>query len=238
VTRRRMSPRTATQLLAALAVVVVLAALVGQLRRSAPHEPVDFLVSGAAEDPEAPGSGVLTCERTLPDRPTTPQGIEDAEPVGRVSSTQVIECPDVFDRRVVTYIGEVVGDVLRRDGGAWVLMNDDAYALEVGPMPSHGQLRGYNSGLAVWLEGDLADLAERPGGPGWRGDVLRIRGTVLRTDPADGGGLTIRATDAEVIAEATPLQVPLHRGQALAAAVLGLLAVGAVVLERRTAANR
>jgi hypothetical protein len=229
--------RTAARLLAAAAAVVVFAVVVGQLRSSAPYEPGEFLVEGA-EDPTDPTNDLLTCERTLPDRPTTPEGAEGPEPVGRVTSSQVIECPEVFDGHVVTYIGEVIGDVIRRDGGAWVLMNDDAYALEVGPLSSHGEHRGYNSGLSVWLDADLADLADQPGGPAWRGDVLLVRGVVHRTDAADGGGLTLRASSGEVLSEARPLDVPLHRGQAVVAVVMVVLALGAVALERRTAARR
>lgn len=228
---------TQLRLLATGVAIVLLAVLVTQLRATAPHEPADF-VAPAAPDPDDPD--LITCERTLADEPTTPDGTSagEAQPAGRISSSEVLECPAVFDGRFVSYVGEVVGDVLRRGDGAWVLMNDDAYALEVGPLPAHTDLRGYNSGLAVWLEGDLADLADQPGGPRWRGDVLEVRGTLHRADPADGGGLTLRATDAEVIAAAQRARVPLHTGQAIAAIVLSVAAAGIVIAERRAARRR
>lgn len=216
---------------AALLVAIAVGLLVEQLARTAPHDPPDFLVD-AAPAPDDPRSEVVTCERTLPEAPpetTDPPGVS---PVGRVTSTAVVECPDAFDGQVVFYVGEVVGDVLRRDGGAWTLMNDDEYALEAGPLPSHGELRGYNSGLSVWLEGDLADLVTHAGGPRWRGDVLLVRGVVHRADPADGGGLTIRAFDAEVLAPAAAVGVPVHRGQLVAAVLLSILALGLVATQR------
>lgn len=225
------------RVLATAAAVLLLAVLIAQLRATAPHEPAEFLAP-AAPTPDDPR--LLTCERSLADRPTTPEGASagEVEPVGRISSSQVLECPQAFDGAFVTYVGEVVGDVLRRRGGAWVLMNDDAYALEVGPLPAHTELRGYNSGLAVWLDGDLADLADQPGGPRWRGDVLEVRGRLHRSDPADGGGLTLRASSGEVLVEAQRARVPLRTGQAVAAVVLAAIAVAVVVAERRAARRR
>lgn len=237
MSRGSIHPRTALQWLLAGFLLLLLAVLLGQLRRSAPYEAPEFVVEGA-EDPSDPSSDVVTCERSLPDVSTVPEGARGPTPVGRVTSSQVVECPAVFDGRAVVYIGEVIGDVLRRDGGAWVLMNDDDYALEAGPLRSHGQLLGYNSGLSVWLEGDLAGLVDEAGGPDRRGDILLIRGVVNRTDPADGGGLTIRAFEGEVLVEGEPVRVPLHTAQALVAVVLALGAGGLLVIERRARRRR
>jgi hypothetical protein len=234
--RRPVHPRTMVRWLVVLALVVLGVGLVGQLRDAQPYVTPDFIVEGA-ENPSDPFSTIVTCERTLPDRPVVPTG-ERPNPVGRVTSSEVIECPGAFDGHVVVYIGEVIGDVLRRDGGAWVLVNDDAYALEVGPLDSHGGFNGYNSGLSVWLEGDLADLIEHPGGPQWRGDVLRLRGVVHRADPADGGGLTLRAFEGRVLSPAIPLSRPLNRPQAIAAGLLSIVAVGMVLYERAVARRR
>lgn len=226
-------PRAVAQLVAAGVAIVLAAALIGWLQRSTPHADTDLRVPGVATAME-----VVTCERSLPDRPTTPEGIEDVDPVGRVPSSAIIECPDEFDGHLVEYIGEVIGDVLRRNGGAWVLLNDDAYALELGPLQTHGQPAGTNSGLSVWLEGDLASLASTPGRHGRRGDVLRIVGIVHRADPEDGGGLTIRAVDGERLDAAVAVKPPLHTAQVASAVVLALLALGLVALERRRAAER
>lgn len=235
----RAHPRTYMQWFVVLGVVLMTAALIAQLRAAKPHETPTFLVEGA-EDADDPGADIVSCERTLPGASTGEQesARPDAPLLGRVTSSRVVECPEAFDGQVVTYIGEVIGDVLRRGDGAWVLMNDDDYALEVGPLSSHGEFRGYNSGLSVWLEGDLPDLVTHPGGPHWRGDVLQVQGVVHRTDPADGGGLTIRASRARVLAEAVPLSRPLNLPQAIAAGVLTLAAIGLVLAERAVARRR
>lgn len=234
--RSPVHPRAVVQTMVTLAVVLLTVALIAQLRLAKPYEPAEFILPGT-EDPTGPFSDVVTCERTLPEVPVVPEG-ELPTPLGRVTSGEVVACPAAFDGHAVIYAGEVIGDVLHRDGGAWVLVNDDDYALEVGPLDSHGEFRGTNSGLSVWLEGDLAHLVERPGGPRWRGDVLLLRGVVRRADPADGGGLTLRAFEAEVLAPAVPLSRPVNRPQAIAAGLLSLIAVGMVGYERVVARRR
>lgn len=182
--------------------------------------------------------GVPSCERLVGDPGEAEEETEARAEVrfeGRVSSAQVNECPDAFDGVRVTFVGEVVGDVLRRQGGAWTLLNDDDYALEHGPMPAHRQLAGHNSGLSVWLPDSTVETAT-PGGPGRRGDVLEVRGTVLRADSTDGGGLTLRAEDVDVLTESRALRARFHVPQALAALVAVALATLAAL--RRRAATR
>lgn len=234
-TRSPISPRTVVQWFAVVLIVTITIATIGQIRDAQPYVAPDFVVEGT--DTAAESLEFVTCERTLPDRPVVTEG-QRPEPVGRVTSGEVVKCPDAFDGQAVVYIGEVIGDVLHRDGGAWVLMNDDAYALEVGPLDSHGEFQGYNSGLSVWLDGDLADLVDQPGGSTHRGDILRVRGIVHRTDPDDGGGLTIRAFEGRVLAPAVELDRPVNRPQAVVAGLLAVIAVAIVGYERVVAARR
>ena len=235
MSRGTVHPRTKLQWLLALVLLVALVVVVGQLRRAAPHTSPTFALEGLQELDEIGTS--TTCTRTSTGI-TADIGDRTPDEGTRVSSSQVVECPAAFDGRTVVYVGEVIGDVLRRDGGAWVLMNDDRYALEAGPLRSHGRTLGYNSGLSVWLEDDLLDLVDETGGPDHRGDILRVRGVVHRTDPADGGGLTLRAAGGELLLDGEPVRVPLHTGQAIVAAVLAVAAVALLILERRARHRR
>lgn len=236
MSRGPVHPRAYAQIALFVVVVVAIVVVVRTVRVTAPEVVLPPLAEGApdVDDPE-----LVTCERTLPNAPETLEKIAEVDPVGIVSSSEVIDCPDAFDRQVVTYVGEVVGDVLHREEGAWLLVNDDDYALEVGPLQGHSQFRGGNSGLSVWLPRPLPDL--QPGGPDRRGTVIAVDGVIQRTDPADGGGLTLTALGSEstrVVAESQVLDRPLNRGQAVAALAFSLLAAVAVAVERRAARRR
>lgn len=152
---------------------------------------------------------------------------------GRVGSTQVYACPSAYDGLEVTYVGEVVGELLPRDGGAWAQVNDDAYALEVGPVLGHREHAGFNGGMTVWLPHPLPERIEAPGRATQRGDVILVRGELLRADPDDGGGITIRAHELETLADPTPVEAPFHGAQAVAAGLLAAVAAVALLLSRR-----
>lgn len=235
-TRRPVHPRAYLQLVVFLVVVVALGASIRLVRATAPEVTLDPITEAApdVEDPD-----LVTCERTLPNAPETLEEIAEVDPVGRTFSSEVLDCPDAFDRQVVTYVGEVVGDVLQRRDGAWLLVNDDPYALEVGPLQGHSNFAGTNTGLSVWLPRPLPQL--EPGGPDRRGTVIEVDGVIQRTDPKDGGGLTLTALDPEatrIVAEAEVIDRPLNRGQAVLAILLCLVAAAVVVVERRAAGRR
>lgn len=236
MSRGPVHPRAWAQLAAFLAVLVAVVSAITLVRATAPEVTLDPIAEAAPDidDPE-----LVTCERTLPNAPDTLESIAEVDPVGRVTSSEVIECPNAFDRQVVTYVGEVVGDVLQRDQGAWLLVNDDAYALEVGPLQGHANYEGGNSGLSVWLPHPLPDL--EPGGPDRRGTVIVVDGVIQRTDPKDGGGLTLSALSAQstrVVVESEVLDRPLNRGQAVLALAFSAIAAAVVLVERRAAARR
>jgi len=210
-------------LAAMLAGVIVLESAAPELERSAPA--VIGLPGPALDE-------AVTCTRA-DDRESIVALREQFDPDGRITSESVYACPRLFDGLDVRYVGEVVGDVLARDGGAWVLVNDDAYALEVGPLGAHRQLSGFNSGLSVWLPDGLHERIGATGRFGRRGDIVLVEGVLLRTDPADGGGITLRATSLELLAPAVTTTEPLNRALAITATAVMLLALGAILVVRR-----
>jgi hypothetical protein len=224
------APRTRWPILATLGLlaamlvgVIVLEAAAPVLDRSAPA------VTGL---PALVLDEVVTCTRA-DDREDLVELQGQFDPDGRITSESIYACPRLFDGLDVRYVGEVVGDVLAREGGAWVLVNDDAYALEVGPIGAHRQLSGFNSGLSVWLPDGLHERISATGRFGRRGDIILVEGVLLRTDPADGGGITLRATTLEVLAPSVTTAEPLNRALAIAAAAVMLLASGAILVARR-----
>lgn len=232
MSRRPVSIRAVLQLVAGVLTVVLVVTVLGYLHRTSPRLADDFLVEGT-EDQRGPNGEFLECERRLPGRQQVEFGTGTEPAVGRLRSSEVVACPDQFDGRLVEFVGEVVGDVLERQEGAWVLVNDDAYALESGPLPAHDERVGTNTGLTVWLPGNDVEAEVTPGRPRLRGDVIAVRGRLLRADPADGGGMTLRAEEYTVVSEARPAEPPFRRTQAIVAAIVVLVTLAVVGYERR-----
>lgn len=217
-----------------LAALLAIVALAEGLRH--PH-PGDLLIDEPLADPreevacpepelaeEQPVDADLTLQRPVPPR--------------AVSSSDLLDCPESYNRRAVRFQGEVVGGLFRRDGGAWTQLNDDAYADLVGPLPAHRNYRGGNSGIGVLLPDDVAEQVTTVGGPRDQGDLLEVVGVFRRVDPATGEVAVIVVDSGEVVREGRPFEdVPL-RDRDVAAVVLALLAVGAVVTERVVARRR
>lgn len=226
-----------TQASFAIVALVVVAVAVVWLTHTAPSAALDPVAPDVG--PDEFGRHFVDCESTLPVAPRFHEGEEPprtVEPVGRIVSGEIVECPRHFDGLPVSYVGEIVGDVLGRRGGAWNLMNDDRYALGPGPLGTTRETTGTNSGLAVWLPDDVLsrELDEiTPGRAAVRGDVVRVVGIVHRTDPEDGGGLTVRAVRAELLAPAEDLPEPFDARRALVGVLLLAVGVWLTLLERR-----
>lgn len=232
---RSQPPRTRWLLVTPLAALALVIGLVVVLEAVHPQVDADELdvelvVAGV---PELAIDGVPTCVRRADEAPVA--AIRDAiAPGGRISSKQVHACPMAFDGLRVTFVGEVVGELIQRRQGVWAQVNDDDYALEVGPVIGHREHRGFNTGMSVWLPDPLHEQIGDVGRPAVRGDVIAITGTLLQADPDDGGGITIRADSLEVLASAVRIDPPFHALQAVVAVVLGVAAIAAIIWARAT----
>lgn len=235
--RTHVTPAAVRRILLAALLVVATAVLVRYLRDTAPVVTLDPVAPAqSADDPN-----LVTCERTIADDPETQREVERAEAtvLGRVTASEIIECPDAFDGQIVDYLGEVVGDVLDRRDGAWLLVNDDRYALEVGPLSGHREFAGGNTGLAVWVPDPVPTL--EPGGNNRRGTIILVRGHLMRADPADGGGLSLRALSGDavqIVRESESVRPPIHIAQALVALLLAAAAAAITMTARRSAERR
>ncbi|MEX2487044.1 MAG: hypothetical protein WD377_05450 [Nitriliruptoraceae bacterium] len=203
-----------------LGLTVIISGVVALEELQPQRAPADFAVDGLP--PLAIDDAPACIRRTDADPGDLLDGFAAG---GRVASSQITACPQAWDGRDVTFIGEAIGELIRRDGGVWVHVNDDAYALEIGPLTGHRQHAGFNSGLPVWLPDGLHEQIAGVGRPEQRGDVIAVRGVVHRADPDDGGSLTIRAQSIDVLDESRAVHTPFHGIQA---AVAGALAVAAV----------
>lgn len=137
-----------------------------------------------------------------------------------VTAVELIECPALFDGAQVRYTGEVVRAVLRRGERAVLQVNDDLYALSLGPLPEHRATRGGNSGIPVLLPWAIAGRIHHVGDSRHHGDLITVIGTFHQADPDDGGGPTISADTATIERPGRELPRRLDRTRVVVAALL------------------
>lgn len=149
----------------------------------------------------------------------------------QVTSGDLYDCPQVYDGQRVRFRGEVVGALLDRGDHTWVQLNDDAYAEDLGPLPTHRDYRGSNSGVGVVLPDTLATRIATVGGPDARGDVLVVEGTFHRVDRT-GEATVIRADAGEIARPGEQARDPLRLDRVVAAGGAATLAIAVVIAAR------
>lgn len=92
-----------------------------------------------------------------------------------LSSSELINKAKEYDGKLITYTGEVIGDVMLRGEFAWVNINDG------------------DNALGVWMSAALAKEIKFAGSYKFRGDSLEIMGTFHRACLEHGGDLDIHA---------------------------------------------
>jgi len=107
-------------------------------------------------------------------------GVSFAQPL--VSSTQLIDRAGGYDGQVVTYAGEVIGDVMKRGDFAWVNIND-----------------GINA-VGAWMSISLARHIGYSGSYKNIGDAVEVTGVFRRACPEHGGDLDIHAQSMRKVA--------------------------------------
>jgi hypothetical protein len=213
--------------------VLALLVLVGELLRH-PHAALD---PTGAQAPAADPRTEVTCEEPLPREGQRRDAGADTGATVEVTSSDLYDCPQTFDGRRVRYRGEAVGALLWRGSGAWSQLNDDVYAGTFGPLPTHRDFRGGNSGVGVLLPATAAVQIGNVGGPRTHGDVVAVEGVFHRVDPA-GEVAVIRADTARVVTPGGPYTDPLLADRRVAAVVAVLLAGVVVAGERIVARQR
>lgn len=215
--------RVAAVALILLAAVAGLVAGMGSLRHPHPAAgPVDEQLDPLTRDPRV----AIQCPDPPPreDEPAQQRVAQPQAGVPTVTSNELYDCPSFYDELVIRYEGEVVGAVLRREQGAWIQVNDDIYAGDVGPLPVHRDFRGGNAGVGVFVQHELANQIRWVGGPRAKGDVIEVIGRFHRVDP-NSEVAVIHAVDGRVLEEGSSLtEEPLLDRQiaALAAAAVAM----------------
>ena len=230
-------PVSRSEALIGLLVVVLALAGIAALTEALRHPTVP-LESTPPVDPRDDPRQEITCPHPMPREGDLRLGAVTGDPeFSAVSSDDLYNCPEFYDAQIVSFQGEVVGAVMRREEGAWLQLNDDVYADLLGPLPAHRDLRGGNSGVGVLVPHEVADEIETVGGPGTRGDLLSVVGLFYRVDPATLEVAVIRATGGQVLRHGEAIAEPRLPARERVAWVLVVLAVVAVAGERARSAR-
>lgn len=92
-----------------------------------------------------------------------------------VSSAELINRAKEYDGRMISYEGEVIGDIMVRGGYAWLNVNDGANA------------------IGVWLDSALLKDVSSGGSYKTKGDIIEVSGVFRRACKEHGGDLDIHA---------------------------------------------
>jgi hypothetical protein len=133
---------------------------------------------------------------------------------GQEGSTELIGKSKEFDGRSVEFVGEAIGESMRRGDHVWLNLLD--------------------SGGAIGVWANRADLPAIRyfGSSAARGDTLWVRGIFHRSCPEHGGDLDIHAAALEVVTPGELKRETLHAGRMALAAGLLLSAAVAFFLWR------
>jgi hypothetical protein len=118
------------------------------------------------------------------------------------SSTDLINNAKYLDGKEVTYIGEAIGDVMRRGDFSWVNVNDDQNA------------------IGIWTPNNLAAEIKNTGSYQSRGDVVEVTGILMRACPEHGADLDIHAKALAIIKTGGTVKEKINPGKVRQAAIL------------------
>ena len=133
---------------------------------------------------------------------------------GHSGSAELIERARELDGREVEFVGEAIGESMRRGEHVWLNLLESGGA------------------IGIWASRADLPVIRYFGSAAARGDTLRVRGIFHRSCPEHGGDLDIHALGMEVVARGELKREALHPGRMALAAGL-LLAATAVFLSWR-----
>jgi hypothetical protein len=124
-----------------------------------------------------------------------------------VSSRELINNAKAYDGRLVTYEGEVVGEVMARGQYSWVNISDG------------------DNAIGVWMPKALSDQIEYATSYKFKGDRVVVKGFFQRACSQHGGDLDIHAISLQKIAPGRQIHHRLGEDKKTLAMVLGVMVV-------------
>lgn len=139
-----------------------------------------------------------------------------APAAGTIALEELLEHAGLYDQRIVTVRGEVIGEIMRRAAVTWTNVNDGT------------------GDIGIWGPNELFSDISRGGCYANQGDIVEVTGVFRRSDLKQGGELDIEALQVRIMAPARktdhpiePARIRLAFGAALIAAMLAAIAAKA-----------
>ncbi|MBU4141103.1 MAG: DNA-binding protein [Candidatus Omnitrophica bacterium] len=129
-----------------------------------------------------------------------------------VSSEELFKEAEKYDGETVIYKGEVIGDIMVREGFAWLNVRDKSDA------------------IGVFCPKDMAGGIKYKGGYGFTGDTVSVWGVFHRSCPEHGGDTDIHAEKIIIIQEGQAIYHPLEAGKVKASIILPAIALGLAII--------
>ena len=124
------------------------------------------------------------------------------------SSGQLIDLAGEYDRQVLIYSGEVIGDILSVGSHVWLNVSDGSNA------------------IGIWADKGLASAVRTAGSYSVHGDSIRVSGTFFRACPEHGGDMDLHADTVTLIERAYPISHAVPAWKVWLAALLTAAAAG------------
>ncbi|MCU0666727.1 MAG: DNA-binding protein [Candidatus Omnitrophica bacterium] len=110
-----------------------------------------------------------------------------------LTSMDLINNAKEYEGKIVSYKGEVIGDIMIRKDYAWVHVNDGVIA------------------IGIWVPKAMVQNIQFAGDYQKKGDIVEVSGTFHRACREHGGDLDIHASGIIKIASGSPITHPLSR---------------------------
>jgi len=108
-----------------------------------------------------------------------------------VSGEELVENANFLDDQIVSFEGEVVGDIMKRGDHAWLNVNDGTRA------------------IGIWAKGNQIKGIKCVGDYFNTGCKIKVIGEFHRACPQHGGDLDIHAEEITLIAKGQPIKHPI-----------------------------
>jgi len=124
-----------------------------------------------------------------------------------ISSTDLINNAKEYDGGVVTYEGEVIGDIMMRGEYAWINVNDNVNA------------------IGIWMPRELAKNIVYKGTYDIKGDLVEVKGVFNRSCKQHGGDLDIHAESMVKLKDGYSIPEAMDLDKARYAIIFGIILI-------------